>query len=227
MPIQSIDLPDESRHFVSARFNCTDFDDRKRGIEIAAESIRAGKLVLSPTDTVYGIAADAFNSAAVTNLQILKKRVPETPVSVLVSSTQMLAGLTDQISDLANELITAFWPGPLSVVFRHHSSLQWYIGSTRGTVTVRMPRYPLLLELISKTGPIAVSSATSSRSVNIATIDQAIEEYGEGIDVYLDGGELYAASPLSTVVDATRLKPEILRSGAIPDDDILRTIAAG
>jgi L-threonylcarbamoyladenylate synthase len=203
-------------------FDCSRDDERDIGIEEAGAAIRRGELVVIPTDTVYGVAADAFAPSAVEALLAAKGRDRAMPVPVLVASPEMLEALVDQLPASGRALIDAFWPGALTVVVRHTAHLAWDLGETRGTVAVRMPNHELARELISQTGPLAVSSANRSGNLAPATMLDARLQLGATIAVYLDGGPS-GESVASTIVDVTAERPRVLRAGAI-DVERLREI---
>ncbi len=168
-----------------------------------------------PTDTVYGLGCDAFSGAAVRELLAAKGRGPDMPVPVLVGSWSTVDGLVLSVSRVARELIEAFWPGGLSLVLPHAPSLTWDLGSTRGTVMLRMPLHPVAIELLREVGPMAVSSANRSGSAPAATAADARIQLGESVVVYLDGGP--SGEPVaSTIVDFTSPEPRVLREGAVP-----------
>lgn len=195
-------------------FDCRIDAERSEGLETAAAAIRRGELVVLPTDTVYGVAADAFAPEAVGDLLTAKGRGRDMPVPVLVSSTQMLSGVVESMGEQATALTERFWPGPLSVVVRHPAHLRWDLGETRGTVLVRMPDNPIAVDLISRTGPLAVSSANRSGHPPATTMLDARLQLGAAVSVYLDGGPCAAAVP-STIVDLTAETPRLLRVGAL------------
>ncbi len=143
-------------------FDCADPVARRAGLEAAAHAARSGNLVVMPTDTVYGIGADAFNAAAVRALLAAKGRGPDMPVPVLVGSWSTIDGLVTAVPPLARTLIEAFWPGGLSLVVEHAPSLRWDLGDAQGTVMIRMPLHPVALDLLRLVGPMAVSSANRS-----------------------------------------------------------------
>ena len=134
-------------------FDCADPGQRSRGIASAAGALKSGRLVVMPTDTVYGIGADAFDSAAVAALLSAKGRGRDMPVGVLVGSWHTIEGLVYTMPEGARELIRAFWPGALSLVVEQAPSLQWDLGDARGTVMLRMPLHPVAIELLREVGP--------------------------------------------------------------------------
>lgn len=195
-------------------FDCADPDQRRSGLDAAAAAARAGNLVVMPTDTVYGIGADAFNSPAVSALLAAKGRGRDMPVPVLVGSWGTIDGLALSVSDTARTLIEAFWPGGLSLVIRQAPSLAWDLGDTHGTVMVRMPMHPVALDLLRTVGPMAVSSANRSGQPPATTAVAAEDQLGADVSVYLDGGTA-PVGVASTIVDLTGEAPRVLREGAI------------
>ena len=194
--------------------DCRNPDNRAGAIAAAAAAVSSGRLVVMPTDTVYGIGADAFDSRAVAALLAAKGRGRDMPVGVLVGSWHTIDGLVYSVSEDARELIRAFWPGALSLVVAQAPSLQWDLGDARGTVMLRMPLQPVAIELLRQTGPMAVSSANVSGQPPATTADEARRQLGDLVDVYLDGGtaEQQAAS---TILDLSGPRPTILREGPV------------
>ncbi|MHA6601640.1 L-threonylcarbamoyladenylate synthase [Corynebacterium coyleae] len=204
---------------MSAIYNCLDPQVRDDAVRAAADAVRAGRCVVLPTDTVYGIGCDAFNNDAVATLLATKRRGPDMPVPVLVGSWSTIQGLVREFSDTAKTLVEAFWPGGLSIVVPEAPSLPWNLGDTRGTVLLRMPNQPLALELLQETGPMAVSSANISGNPPAQTAAEAKAQFGDAIGVYLDGGEAEVGTP-STIIDISKPQPVVLREGAIPVERI-------
>ena len=200
-------------------YDCTEQTGREVGLSAAAGALRSGRLVVTPTDTLYGIAADAFDPDAVTALLSAKQRGPDMPVPVLVGSWETIDGLVVGVDRTARELIRAFWPGGLSLVVHQAPSLNWNLGHTSGTVMLRMPLHPVALELLREVGPLAVSSANVSGQPPATTAAQAREQLGESVSVYLDGGAC-AIGQASTIVDLTGAGPRILREGALTAERI-------
>ena len=196
-------------------FDCSDPSARAAGLEAAAAAIGRGELVLLPTDTVYGVAADAFTPEAVTRLLAAKNRGRAMPVPVLIGEASTLSGLVVQPPQVANQLAMAFWPGGLTLVVEHAPSLAWDLGDAEGTVAVRLPDDDLARDLLRRTGPLAVSSANRSGRPAATTAQEAIGQLGEHAAVVLDGGPR-SGSLASTIVDCTGPSPRVLRVGAIP-----------
>jgi L-threonylcarbamoyladenylate synthase len=206
-------------------YDCSDPEARAAGLDAAAAAIADGRLVLLPTDTVYGVAADAFAPAAVTGLLAAKNRGRAMPVPVLIGEASTLAGLVLQVPQVATDLAQRFWPGGLTLVVEHAPSLAWDLGDSEGTVAVRLPDDDLTRALLRRTGPLAVSSANRSGRPAATTAQEAIEQLGEHAAVVLDGGPR-AGSAASTIVDCTAPTPRVLRVGAIPVDR-LREVVPG
>ena len=199
---------------MSAWFDCADEAQRAAGLAAAVTAILAGELVVLPTDTVYGVGADAFSPAAVRRLLAAKGRGPEMPPPVLVGSVRAATALVEDLGQDGQKLISEFWPGALTIVCRATRSLSWDLGETKGTVAVRMPEDAVALDLLRETGPMAVSSANLTGSAAATTAEQAREQLGESVSIYLDGGTA-PGGVASTIVDLTGPTPRLLRRGAI------------
>jgi tRNA threonylcarbamoyl adenosine modification protein (Sua5/YciO/YrdC/YwlC family) len=196
-------------------YDCRTVAERDWGLHAAIEAIQRGDLVVLPTDTVYGIAADAFKPWAVDALLNAKGRGRHMPPPVLVGSRSTLDGLVYQLPHEARDLVEAFWPGALTIVVEQAPTLQWDLGDTYGTVAVRMPLHPVALEVLAHTGPLAVSSANRSGLPPAVTAHEAREQLGYAVTTYLEAGPCPDPMP-STIVDCTGRVPRVLRDGAIP-----------
>lgn len=208
---------------MSRTFDCSQSDKRELGLRTAAAEVAEGKLVVMPTDTLYGLGCDAFNPAAVNSLLATKKRGPDMPVPVLIGSWDTIRGLVHTYTDQAQRLVEAFWPGGLSLVIEQAPSLQWNLGDTRGTVMLRMPLHPVAIELLRTTGPMAVSSANISGEAPPTTAHAAKQQLGQAVATYLDGGECPIGEP-STILDLSGDSPRILREGAISAERIAEVL---
>jgi tRNA threonylcarbamoyl adenosine modification protein (Sua5/YciO/YrdC/YwlC family) len=204
-------------------FDCADPDQRSLGITSAVGALKAGRLVVMPTDTVYGIAADAFDSTAVDALLSAKGRGRDMPVGVLVGSWHTIEGLTYGMPDGARELVRAFWPGALSLVVMQAPSLRWDLGDAHGTVMLRMPLHPVAIELLREVGPLAVSSANVSGQPAAVDAEEARRQLGSLVDVYLDGGTA-AQQAGSTIVDLSGNTPRILREGPVSTERVAEVL---
>jgi L-threonylcarbamoyladenylate synthase len=212
-------------------------DELLTGMRSARVAIGRGELVVIPTDTVYGVAADAFSAAAVARLLEAKGRDRTAPPPVLVPGIPTLDALTEFVPDEVRALVAKFWPGGLTVVLRARPTLDWDLGETRGTVAVRMPDQRIALELLAETGPLAVSSANRTGEPASVTAAEAEIALGDAVAVYLEAGQVGTRYPDalpgtgSTIVDATALehpdgKLRILRHGVIPDEAIVEVVGA-
>lgn len=199
---------------MSKRFSTDDPTEREAGVAAAALAVQRGELVVLPTDTVYGVGADAFSPAAVKRLLAAKGRGRDMPPPVLVSAATTLDALAVGIPSYARALVAELWPGPLTLVCRQQSSLQWDLGDTRGTVAVRMPDHEVAIELLSRTGPLAVSSANRSGLPAATDADAAESMLGDEVEVLLDGGRSPGEQP-STIVDVTGDTGRVLRLGVV------------
>jgi tRNA threonylcarbamoyl adenosine modification protein (Sua5/YciO/YrdC/YwlC family) len=195
-------------------YDCIDPDTRGAALKDAVDAIRRGELVVLPTDTVYGVAADAFSPQAVRQLLDAKGRGRDLPVPVLIGAWRTARALTDHLTDAAETLIAAFWPGALTIVVKQASSLMWDLGDTDGTVALRMPLHDLAIDLLNETGPLAVSSANRTGEPAPVSAGEAMDQLGEAVAVYLNSGETRGPVP-STIVDVTRERPRLLREGVI------------
>ncbi len=208
---------------MARRYDCSDATDRATGLREAASAVRRGELVVLPTDTVYGVGADAFSPEAVGDLLEAKGRGRGMPSPVLIGSPNTLHGLVTDFSEQAWDLVDAFWPGALTLVARHQPSLTWDLGETHGTVAVRMPLHPVAIELLTDVGPMAVSSANLTGHPAPQDCDAAQEMLGDSVAVYLDGGPTPDSVP-SSIVDVTGSMPRLLRAGAIGAEELRKVV---
>ena len=198
---------------VSEVYDCRSPEGRAAGVSAALEVLRAGGIVVLPTDTVYGVGCDAFDAEAVAAVLAAKGRGREMPPPVLVPSARTVDGLARDVPEYARALVEAFWPGPLTLVLRAQSSLQWDLGDTFGTVALRMPADETALALLSAVGPMAVTSANRTGQPAATAATQAQEQLGDAVAVYLDAGG--ASAPTSTILDCTGPEPVTLREGGV------------
>jgi len=208
---------------VSTRYPVGDPDEREAAVEAATLAIHRGNLIVLPTDTVYGIGADAFDPAAVRKLLAAKGRGRDMPPPVLVSSVTTLDALAVGVPQWARALVEHFWPGPLTLVCTQQASLQWDLGDTRGTVAVRMPDHSVALEILERTGPLAVSSANLTGRPPATDADQAEEMLGNAVAAIVDDGPTPGETP-STIIDVTLEQGRVLRPGALSIDDLNKVL---
>ncbi|MBF4599823.1 threonylcarbamoyl-AMP synthase [Frigoribacterium sp. VKM Ac-1396] len=214
--------------------DCSVDSELLAGMRMARGAIGRGELVVLPTDTVYGVAADAFDPTAVQRLLDAKGRGRQSPPPVLIKGQETLAALTDRVPEVVRPLLDEFWPGPLTVIFRAQASLSWDLGETRGTVALRVPSHRIALELLEETGPLAVSSANLTGRPAAESAGDARRMLGDSVSVYLDDGlagtsyeHMAGANTGSTIVDATAGADGVLRivrHGVLSDADVIRVV---
>ncbi|GGE67640.1 L-threonylcarbamoyladenylate synthase [Nesterenkonia cremea] len=204
---------------VSEILDCHDPETREAALTTAQEALQAGECVVLPTDTVYGIGADAFSAHAVTVLLAAKGRNRTMPPPVLIGRMAVMDALATDIPEEARSLAEAFWPGGLTLILQAQPSLAWDLGETRGTVALRMPADDLALDLLGRTGPLAVSSANRTGLEAATTAEQAKTMLGEAVAVYLADGDRSTTRP-STIVDCTVSPVKVARDGAITLEEL-------
>ena len=199
---------------MSSIFDCSVDTSLLEGMRKAKLALAKGDLVVVPTDTVYGIAADAFNADAVQALLDAKGRGRQSPPPVLIPNVDSLYALADTVSDTALKLAEKYWPGALTIILRAQPSLQWDLGDTRGTVALRVPNHKFTLALLAESGPLAVSSANLTGEPAALNAQQGQSYFGDKVAVYLDGGDA-SLGVASTILDLTGEKVRIVREGAL------------
>ena len=207
-------------------YDCSVDTDLLTGMRLAKAALGRKELVVVPTDTVYGLACDAFSHEGVTKLLAAKGRDRQAPPPVLIGNAAALEGLAQDIPQLARKLAETFWPGALTMILKTQPSLTWDLGETKGTVALRMPDHKIALALLQETGPLAVSSANLTGEPAAITCQQAEIALGAKVKVYLDGG----ASPkgeASTIVDMTSLVDTVSESGEIVTTGKVRIVRRG
>lgn len=213
-------------------YDLSDSADLLAGMRAARGAIGRGAVIIMPTDTVYGVAADAFSPAAVEKLQAAKGRGRSTPPPVLIANRETGIALAEDLPESIDSLLDEYWPGPLTVIVRARPSLGWDLGDTNGTVALRIPDHPLALELLRDTGPLAVSSANLHGLPAPRLADRASAMLGGAVDVVLDAGEVGAdLSPHgtqngSTIIDVSRgdSKLHIVRQGVLSRERIAELV---
>lgn len=221
---------------MTAVYDCSIESELLEGLRAARGAIGRGELVVLPTDTVYGLAADAFRAEAVQRLLDAKERGRDAPPPVLIPGIPTLKALAESVPDAVEKLVQEFWPGGLTVIVEARDTLLWDLGETKGTVALRMPDNRHALHLLADTGPLAVSSANISGMPAARTAADALAMLGDRVSVYLDGGTVGVEvepgrDQASTIVDATSLhlpegKLRIVRQGVISADEIARVVGA-
>jgi tRNA threonylcarbamoyl adenosine modification protein (Sua5/YciO/YrdC/YwlC family) len=194
-------------------------------------AIGRGQVVCVPTDTIYGLVADAFKPSATQALRRIRGMSDDVPLSVLVPGIPTLRALAEQVPDEVASLVAEFWPGALTIITAAGESLQWDLGQSKGTVALRMPSNRVVLELLSETGPLVASSAYRVGDTGGVSAEQALATFGDDVAVYLSSGVEHPEGALSTVIDATGLdkpggKLRVVREGTIPASDIYQVVDA-
>ena len=198
-------------------------ESREDALAAAVDAVRGGGLIVLPTDTVYGIGADAFTPQAVQDLLEAKGRGRDTPPPVLIGDHAVLMALATDLPDYVEDLTEALWPGALTIILTAQPSLTWDLGETRGTVALRMPEDETALELLRRTGPLAVSSANRHGKPAARTVLEAATQLGDAVEIYLDGGDAQLGES-STILDATVTPAEIVRAGGITKQQIIDVV---
>lgn len=210
------------------RFDCAGDDPASiaEASEAARLAIKDGECIVIPTDTVYGIGADAFNADAVQRLLEAKKRGRDMPPPVLIGEPALIRTLAVDVPESAHELVDMHWPGALTVICRIQPSLRMDLGDTNGTIALRVPDHELARDILRRTGPLAVSSANLSGQPAALTCDEAIEQLGDSVSVYLDGGPLgEPGGAPSTIVDFTQHEDgQVLRRGGLTVETLRETL---
>jgi L-threonylcarbamoyladenylate synthase len=199
---------------VTAIFSLKDPASRSEGFAEAKEALSSGALVVMPTDTVYGVAADAFDAAGVRRLLRAKGRGRSMPTPVMIGSVDTMRALATSLTAETRELAAAMWPGAVTIICRQQPSLRWDIGDSRGTVALRVPAHGDAIDLLLDNGPLAVSSANTTGMPPATTIEEARGMLQETVDVYLDGGPTPGPTA-STIVDATGSALRVIRVGVV------------
>ncbi|MDN5571003.1 MAG: threonylcarbamoyl-AMP synthase [Propionibacteriaceae bacterium] len=194
-------------------------DDPEAAYDAAADAVAAGQVIVLPTDTVYGVGADAINAEAVQRLLDAKQRGRDFPPPVLVAEVPMIRALAEGVDERVTALAGAFWPGALTLVLRSAPNLRMDLGDRGDTIAVRVPDHDLTRELLRRTGPLAVSSANVHGQPAALTAQDAAAQLGDAVAVYLDAGP--GTGPLaSTIVDLTGTHARVLREGRITVADL-------
>jgi L-threonylcarbamoyladenylate synthase len=185
------------------------------GLAAALAALRRGEVVVFPTETFYGLAADALNPAAVERVVELKGRAANSPIAVIIAERAMLAQIAADVPPLAEKLIARFWPGPLTLVFPAKKGLPAPLVNAEGKIGVRVSSHAIAARLARDLGrPLTATSANPSGKEPARTIAEARQYFAGKLNIFLDGGVLTAEHG-STVVETTGDRLTILREGAI------------
>jgi len=196
-------------------------------LALAARALKEGYLIAFPTETVYGLGADANNESAVSRIYKVKGRPQDHPLIVHIADWQTMGEWADQIPDFAIDLARAFWPGPMTFILKRSDFAKDFITGGQDTVGIRVPNQTIALQLLTeftKLGGKGVAAPSANRFGQVSpTTAQAVQEeigaFLDSKDVILDGGPC-AVGVESTIIDCTGSNPRILRPGAITAEDI-------
>lgn len=198
-----------------------------KNLSDAVTALRCGDVIVFPTETLYGLGADALNFSAVEKVFQLKGRDPNQPFPVLVSDRSMLESLVGQIVPLAEKLMARFWPGPLTLVLPARPDIPKPLVNSTGGIGVRISSQPVAQEIIKMLGrPLTATSANPSGQPGARTVAQAKEYFSGKINIYIDGGEL-ASRTGSTVAAVEDNKINIIRVGEIGNDELQNVVGKG
>ena len=192
-------------------------------LDALAQALAAGKVVAVPTDTVYGLAVDPRLPGAVGRVFALKRRPEQFPLPVLIADPSALVDLAE-VTPGAQRLVSAFWPGPLTIVLARRPGVGFELGGDPATIGVRCPASPLLRALLRRTGPLAVTSANRHGEPPLHSADEVRGRFGDGLAAVLDGGTCDGRP--STVISLAGTAATCLREGALPFAE-LAAVAAG
>jgi L-threonylcarbamoyladenylate synthase len=189
-----------------------------------ARDLRKGKLVVFPTETVYGLGANAFDAKAVKKIFRAKNRPADNPLIVHIAEKKQLKKIVKVVPPIAKELIRKFWPGPLTLLFQKTKRVPRVATAGLPTVAVRMPSHPIARALIRKAGvPIAAPSANTAGKPSVTRASHAFEDLFGKVSWIIDSGPATAGIE-STILDITQSPPVLLRPGAVPKEKIEKTI---
>jgi tRNA threonylcarbamoyl adenosine modification protein (Sua5/YciO/YrdC/YwlC family) len=211
---------------VTKTYDCSVDTDLLTGLRIARVSLGRDELVVLPTDTVYGIACDAFSAKGVEALLAAKGRGPQSPPPVLIANQATLLALAEEVPQVGLDLAEKFWPGALTLIVHARGSLNWNLGETKGTVALRIPDQKITLSLLEEVGPLAVSSANLTGQPAATTAKQATEYFGDRVSVYLDAGDS-TGGEASTILDLTDVQDGFDADGQPVTTGKIRVVRVG
>lgn len=201
-----------------------DLADRDDALARTVEALEGGSVAVLPVGGVYAVVADAFRAAATQRIFAARRRSRVTPLPVLIRSERQVSGLAGEVPEYADRLIAAYWPGDLTLVVRASEGMTWDLGNSLGTVQLRQPADDFVLQVIAKVGPLACTAANRLDQPRPVTVEEAKQQLGVLVPVYVDGGEVDGG--VSTIVDATGPSVVVHREGRIPLEHI-HLVASG
>ena len=181
-------------------------------VDAAISAVKAGGLAVIPTDTSYAVICDAFNNSAITKLRMAKKQNSDIALPIAAGSIETIRGVA-KFSTIANDLASALWPGPLTLLTVAQDSLSWNIGQDGSALAVRVPHHEVAQAVLAGVGPTVMTGAQTMGQAAVQTVEQAQAALSDFVDVYLDGGQL--STRISTVIDATTDHVRMVRSGEL------------
>lgn len=190
----------------------------------AVDILRAGGVLAFPTETFYGLAADAANEKAIEKIFQIKGRGFGNPIALIAGSECHLQGLVAEIHDAARILMRAFWPGPLTLVFKASSRVLPRLTAGTGRIGIRVSSHPIAAGLAEALGgPITATSANRSGAAETVSAEEVLQMLGEDLDAVIDGGAAPGGMG-STFLDVTAVPPVVLREGAVPKERIFEAL---
>jgi len=186
--------------------------DLQLAIEAAVSAVKNGGLAVIPTDTSYALICDAFNDQAISKLRNIKKQTSDISLPIAAGSIETIRGVAN-LSTLANDLASALWPGPLTLLTTAQDSLSWNIGQSDSALAVRVPHHEVAQAVLSGVGPTVMTGAQIVGSPSVQKVEQAQSELSDLVDIYLDFGAL--TPRISTVIDATTDQIRLARKGEL------------
>jgi L-threonylcarbamoyladenylate synthase len=202
-------------------------ETRAEAIAAAVATLKRGDVIAFPTETLYGLGADALNSVAVKKVFQLKGREFANPIPVLVAHREMLPSLVTSVPALAEKLISSFWPGPLTIILPARRDIPPPLVSLSGGIGVRISSQPLATELVKALGcPLTATSANPSGHPPARTVEEARNYFAGQIDIFIDGGKLVSKTG-STVAEINGDTIKIIRAGEIDKTELQRVVGKG
>ena len=193
----------------------------------AVDALKRGEVIVFPTETFYGLGADAFNETAVEQVVFLKGRNPENPIPIIVADREMLMEVVKDIPPMAQSLMDRFWPGPLTLILPAKNNIPAPLLNRTGGIGVRVSSHPLATRLARELGrPLTATSANPPGKEPARSIEEAMSYFSSRIEIFLDGGRLNGKKG-STVVEILQGQLKIIREGEIHSRELGKVLAAG